>query len=65
MYICICNALNERQVHGALQNGARTAGQVYAGLGCAPRCGKCVPTVREMVRALIPGPGRTELVPAE
>ena len=49
MYICICNALNDTQIRCAVDSGAKTAGQVYAGLGCAPRCGKCVTAVRQMV----------------
>ena len=49
MYICICNALNDTQVRCAVESGAKSAGQVYAGLGCAPRCGKCVVAIRQMV----------------
>ncbi|MGO1078010.1 (2Fe-2S)-binding protein [Inquilinus sp. CA228] len=49
MYICICNALNDTQIRCAVDSGAKTAGQVYAGLGCAPRCGKCVTSIRRMV----------------
>lgn len=49
MYVCICNALREREVGAAIRDGARTAGQVYLRLGCTPRCGKCVTVVREMV----------------
>ncbi|HEY9345308.1 MAG TPA: (2Fe-2S)-binding protein, partial [Inquilinus sp.] len=49
MYICICNALNDTQIRCAVESGAKTAGQVYAGLGCAPRCGKCVTSIRHMV----------------
>jgi bacterioferritin-associated ferredoxin len=49
MYICICNALNDTQIRCAVESGAKTPGQVYAGLGCAPRCGKCVTSIRHMV----------------
>jgi bacterioferritin-associated ferredoxin len=49
MYICICNALNDTQIRCVVDSGATSAGQVYAGLGCAPRCGKCVTAVRRMV----------------
>ena len=49
MYICICNALDDTQIRCVVDSGARTAGQVYAGLGCAPRCGKCVTQIRQMV----------------
>ncbi len=49
MYVCICNALREREVGAAIRDGARTAGQVYRSLGCTPRCGKCVTTVRDLL----------------
>ena len=49
MYICNCKALNDTQIRCAVESGAKTAGQVYAGLGCAPRCGKCVTSIRHMV----------------
>lgn len=54
MYVCICNALREREVGAAIRDGARTAGQVYRHLGCTPRCGKCVPTMRDMLGAARP-----------
>lgn len=50
MYVCICNAFTEKKVKGLLDQGVRSAAQVYAGLGCAPQCGKCVPYVRDMIR---------------
>lgn len=49
MYICICNALNDTQIRCAVDAGAKNAGQVYAGLGCSPQCGKCVTAIRRMV----------------
>lgn len=49
MYICLCNALNDTQIRCAVDAGARSAGQIYAVLGCAPRCGKCVTAIRQMV----------------
>ena len=51
MYVCICNAINERAVRSALDEGAHNAGAVFARNGCAPQCGKCVPEMRGMIRA--------------
>lgn len=45
MYVCICNALKERDVR-RVAAACVTPGAVYRALGCAARCGRCVPTVR-------------------
>lgn len=47
MYICICNALNEKKVDDAIANGADRPGRVYEHHGCKVRCGKCVSEVAE------------------
>jgi len=55
MYLCICNAITDRQarLHGAASIG--TAGcsvsAFYRALGVRPKCGKCVRGVREMLDA--------------
>lgn len=55
MYVCLCHGLNDRQVRAAIdEGGAGSAAQVYQHFECRPRCGKCVATVREMVRAATP-----------
>lgn len=41
MYVCICNAVNERTVRDAIGRGCRTVGEVYRGCGVRPQCGKC------------------------
>jgi bacterioferritin-associated ferredoxin len=50
--VCSCNVLSEAQILSALRNDSgplRTAGEAYRCLGCAPRCGRCVATVRALV----------------
>lgn len=55
MYVCLCNGLNERRVREAVANGAASVAKVYKHHGCAPRCGKCLPVVREiLVEAALP-----------
>ncbi len=49
MYVCICNAFTDRQVKQHLKEGAKSAACVFRARGCAPQCGKCVPTLREIV----------------
>lgn len=47
MYICLCNGINEKAVAGAIDAGADKVADIYRANGCAPRCGKCVPIMRE------------------
>jgi bacterioferritin-associated ferredoxin len=49
MYLCLCNALTDRDVRACCE-GAGSVSTVYRALGCEPRCGKCVPFVRQMLR---------------
>jgi bacterioferritin-associated ferredoxin len=53
MYICLCNALTERQVRQAAAscNDGSPLG-VYRACGTQPRCGKCVPMVKDILRNL-------------
>jgi bacterioferritin-associated ferredoxin len=50
MYVCLCNGFTDGQVRAVSPESSGSAAEVYRQLGCRPRCGKCVPMVREMVR---------------
>ena len=49
MYICICNALTDKQIDTALEDGAVNWSAVYAHYQCEPKCGKCIPQICERV----------------
>jgi bacterioferritin-associated ferredoxin len=49
MYVCLCNALTDRDIRRVAGPADGSVAQVYRALGCAPRCGQCVPVVREML----------------
>jgi bacterioferritin-associated ferredoxin len=51
MYICICNALRDRDIARAVQGGAATVDEAYAACGTATACGQC----REDAEAFIRG----------
>lgn len=56
MYVCICNALNERRVCEALaetraEGITPTVGRVYGRLGCRTRCGKCIGAAMALIDA--------------
>jgi bacterioferritin-associated ferredoxin len=50
MYVCLCNAITDRdfRAHAAEENS--TVSAVYRSLGVKPKCGKCVPFVHHMLR---------------
>ena len=52
MYVCLCHGFTDRQVRSIIEEGgAASAAEIYRKLECRPRCGKCVPYVRNMVKA--------------
>jgi bacterioferritin-associated ferredoxin len=61
MYVCLCNALTDRDVRRAASAGPESPEAVYRSLGTAPKCGKCIPTVECILRELSPA---GEAVPA-
>jgi bacterioferritin-associated ferredoxin len=61
VYICLCNGFTDRQVRTIVEERASSVAQVYQALGCAPRCGKCVPLVREMLDRTAAGPDRGDV----
>jgi bacterioferritin-associated ferredoxin len=49
MYVCICNAVTEDDVHGCMANGCTTAKAVKAACGFKPGCGSCTKRIHRMV----------------
>lgn len=48
MYVCICNALKDRDLSEAAK-GARSVGEVFRRCDRRPRCGKCLPDVADLI----------------
>jgi bacterioferritin-associated ferredoxin len=51
VYVCICNGFTDRQVRAVCEKRQGRVSDVYKALGCAAKCGKCVPMVKELSRA--------------
>lgn len=49
MYVCICNAITEDDVHGCMASGCTTAKAVKATCGFKPGCGMCTKRIHTMV----------------
>ncbi|HTS20866.1 MAG TPA: (2Fe-2S)-binding protein [Casimicrobiaceae bacterium] len=42
MYICLCNAITDRQIEQAAEHGARSSEDLAQHLGIGLGCGRCV-----------------------
>jgi bacterioferritin-associated ferredoxin len=49
MYLCLCNAISEREAERVVASGARKLAQVYAALGARPQCGQCKHALKELL----------------
>ncbi len=47
MYVCVCQAVTERQIREAAQGGARTLKDLRRDLGVSSDCGRCASCARE------------------
>ncbi|WP_202301789.1 (2Fe-2S)-binding protein [Mesorhizobium sp. 131-2-1] len=49
MIVCSCNVLTDQDVRSAVEaERTRSTSQVYNRLGCNPKCGRCVVTIRRL-----------------
>ena len=50
MYVCVCQAVTERQIHDAAREGARTLKDLRRELGVTTDCGRCASCARDCLR---------------
>ena len=50
MYICLCNAITDRQIREAADAGAKDLSDLQRKLGVASGCGSCKETAAEILR---------------
>jgi bacterioferritin-associated ferredoxin len=49
MYVCVCNAVTDREIRGAVKLGVRTLEDLSATLGVATCCRKCSDCARKVL----------------
>ncbi|HJW51068.1 MAG TPA: (2Fe-2S)-binding protein [Burkholderiaceae bacterium] len=49
MYICICNAVTDRQIRAAVAAGASSLDEVSMALGVAAGCGCCREAAQQLI----------------
>ena len=53
MYVCVCNAVTQKQIHQAISEGADTVQQLREQLDVAGCCGMCIESVRECLQQTV------------
>jgi bacterioferritin-associated ferredoxin len=49
MYVCVCNAVSDRQIREVVDQGARSLFEVQCQLPVGACCGRCEDTAKEVV----------------
>lgn len=50
MFVCLCEAVNDRTVEEAIAHGARTVHAIGEACGAGTNCGGCRPLLEEMLK---------------
>jgi bacterioferritin-associated ferredoxin len=56
MYICVCNAITEREVRECVRSGCCSMDELSAELGVGTCCGRCRPMAKEILDEARPDP---------
>ncbi len=51
MFVCVCQAIRERDVDAAVRAGARRPADVFRACGKSPQCGGCAGDMRRRIEA--------------
>jgi bacterioferritin-associated ferredoxin len=51
MYVCVCQAISDRQIREVVDRGAASVYEVQVHLPVASCCGRCEDSVREVIEA--------------
>jgi bacterioferritin-associated ferredoxin len=51
MWVCICHAVTDREVHAAIDAGAATRDAVTTACGAGGDCGSCHHMIEQMIEA--------------
>jgi bacterioferritin-associated ferredoxin len=54
MYVCLCNAVTDRQIRSQSECTRGTVAEVYRALGIKVKCGKCVRTAKCIIAEMHP-----------
>jgi bacterioferritin-associated ferredoxin len=49
MYICLCKAVTDQDIHDAIDDGAHTVTQLADSCGAGTGCGRCQQMAQELI----------------
>lgn len=49
MYVCVCNAITDKEIRAAAENGTTDLWRLQAELGVATNCGSCADVATEIL----------------
>ncbi len=49
MYLCLCNAVTDRDLAEAIAEGCTTLADLNRATGCGGQCGRCLPAIGEFL----------------
>jgi bacterioferritin-associated ferredoxin len=55
VYVCVCNAITDKQIRRAARNGVSSLYELRGSLGVAAGCGSCARTAQEILDEEIVG----------
>jgi len=64
MYVCICNAVTDRQIRAQSDGSRTTVADIYRALGVKLQCGKCVRTAKCILDGRLPETPSAVSIPA-
>lgn len=53
MYVCICNAVTDRQIRAAADQGVTSMAELSRRTGCSDCCGSCADLASEILAAAV------------
>jgi bacterioferritin-associated ferredoxin len=56
MYICLCNAITDRDIRACAEGGAATLCELDRCLGVGTACGRCRPAAKEILDSAVLDP---------
>ncbi len=57
MYICICHAVTDSDIHQVVKRGASSFKDLSNATGCGTQCGSCVAQVRQVMNEALADQG--------
>jgi bacterioferritin-associated ferredoxin len=64
MYVCVCQAVTDREIHQAAKNGAKTLRDLRRDLQVSVKCGRCAGCARQCLKAANDGFLESQQLPA-